>query len=219
MLVGHLRFGADAARRVVEGVLNGGPTVMYPGGEAQRDAEIAGTMGRSASELASDLRAGCAELEEAFAMLGDDSQGLLVETRRGPVPVRELLFQRWVDVEAHHVDLDVGYRPEDWPQSLVDAYLPGLVEVTVALRQRPDADHSLAGSWHLHRTDGHGEWTLRAEGAAATVSQGHGKADAAIRATGHQLMALLLGRADVATLDVFGDEALAGTFKRAFPGP
>jgi maleylpyruvate isomerase len=41
MLVAHLRFGAEAAVHGIDGAGAGAPSAMYPGGDAQRDAEIA----------------------------------------------------------------------------------------------------------------------------------------------------------------------------------
>jgi maleylpyruvate isomerase len=219
MLVAHLHFGGQAQLRGIEGVLAGGDTVMYTGGEAQRQAEIETGAGRPASELVAEVAGTCARLDELFVQLPAPAWDGHVQTRRGPVPVREILLQRWLDVEVHHVDLDVGYAHEQWPPTLVEVYLPRLIGILPALRARPDADRSLSGSWHLHRTDGPGEWTMHADAEQAWVTEGHAKADCALRGPGRALLAHLLGRGDAAAIDLFGDERLATGLKAAFPGP
>jgi maleylpyruvate isomerase len=219
MLVAHLHFGGQAQLRGIEGVLAGCATVMYPGGDAQRQAEIESGAGRPVSELVTEVAATCVRLDELFADLPPAAWDGQVQTRRGPVPVREILLQRWLDVEVHHVDLDIGYVQDQWPPALVDVYLPRLVAILPALRTRPDADRSLSGSWHLHRTDGPGEWTVHADGGRAWVTDGHAKADCALRGPGRLLLGHLLGRADAAAMDRFGDERLATGLKAAFPGP
>ncbi|MFN2560704.1 MAG: maleylpyruvate isomerase family mycothiol-dependent enzyme [Jatrophihabitans sp.] len=219
MLVAHLHFGGQAQLRGIEGVLAGGDAVMYPGEEAQRQAEIESGAGRPAAELVAEVAATCARLDDLFDRLPATAWDGMVQTRRGPVPVREILLQRWLDVEVHHVDLDLAYGQEQWPPALVELYLPGLVRLLPALRARPDADRSLSGSWHLHRTDGPGEWTVQADSEQAWVTDGHAKADCALRGPGRALLAHLLGRADEAAIDLFGDERLATGLKAAFPGP
>jgi maleylpyruvate isomerase len=37
--------------------------------------------------------------------------------------VAELPFRRWREVEVHHVDLDLGYGPADWPDAYVEEEL------------------------------------------------------------------------------------------------
>ena len=68
----------------------------------------------------------------------------------------------------------------------------------------------LAGSFHVHRTDGEGEWTLvcDAEG-RVQVSRDHAKGDAAIRGTGADLLLTLWGRRPLDGMEVFGDQAVA----------
>ena len=35
------------------------------------------------------------------------------------IPVRDLVFLRWREVEVHRVDLGLGYGPADWPAEYV----------------------------------------------------------------------------------------------------
>jgi maleylpyruvate isomerase len=62
--------------------------------------------------------------------------------RRGDTfPARVILSRRLSEVEIHHVDLDAGYRPADWPASFVAATL---VRVAGDFAGRADAPACLA---------------------------------------------------------------------------
>jgi hypothetical protein len=78
-----------------------------------------------------------------------------------------------------------------------------------------------SASFHLHRTDGEGEWVLKAEGGQAMVESGHGNADVAMRGPAEGLYWMLLGRGSLKDhgVEVHGNAALAGAFKEWFPGP
>jgi uncharacterized protein (TIGR03083 family) len=65
-----------------------------------------------------------------------------------------------------------------------------------------------AGSLHLHRTDGDGEWTVAIVDDAIVVTQEHAKGDAAARGTGADLMLAMWGRGSLDTLEIFGETAL-----------
>lgn len=69
-----------------------------------------------------------------------------------------------------------------------------------------------AASWHVHRTDGEGEWLIRRDPDGLTVVAEHAKADCALRGTGSDLLAFLTGRLslDGAPIEIFGDAGLAG---------
>lgn len=66
-----------------------------------------------------------------------------------------------------------------------------------------------AGSLHLHRTDGPGEWMLTSEGGDVSVEHVHAKGDAALRGPGGALCLAMWGRVPVSELELFGDEAAA----------
>lgn len=48
----------------------------------------------------------------------------------------ELPFRRWREVEIHHVDLNLGYTPDDWPEDYVDAELTRTVAGLAAGERR-----------------------------------------------------------------------------------
>lgn len=62
-------------------------------------------------------------------------------------PAAHLAFSRWREVETHHVDLGLTYTAGDWPQDLVDRWLPGLLE---ELPMRADPRQLMA--WSLGRS-------------------------------------------------------------------
>ena len=49
------------------------------------------------------------------------------------------LTRRLSEVEIHHVDLDIGYRVGDWPDSFVAERLPGSPSRSPAGTTRPPA--------------------------------------------------------------------------------
>lgn len=80
----------------------------------------------------------------------------------------------------------------------------------------PDPDFAprgpwLAGSLHIHATDGQGEWTLLPGADTVTVRTAHGKADAAVRGTASDLLLFLWNRD--APVEVFGEPAVLASWK------
>ena len=65
-----------------------------------------------------------------------------------------------------------------------------------------------SGSLHLHQTDGEGEWMLEVVDDAAVVRREHAKGDAALRATGEELMLAMWGRRSLDGLELFGDRSV-----------
>src|SRR5438270_362478 len=71
------------------------------------------------------------------------------------------------------------------------------------------------------RTDGEGEWIIKAENGQAVTESQHGKADVAMRGPAEGLYWVLMGRGkpEEHGVEVLGDPALAASFKEWFPGP
>jgi len=94
--------------------------------------------------------------------------------------------------------------------------------ITRMVRLHPRSPHKgKSASFHIHRTDGDGEWILRAEGGEAVAEPGHVKADVAMRGTAEGLYWVLMGRGkpEENGVEVHGDPKLAAAFKEWFPGP
>ena len=74
-----------------------------------------------------------------------------------------------------------------------------------------------AGSLHLHRADGEGEWMIKGVDGAIVVTHEHGQGDAAVRGTGSDLFVFAWHRAMPDTLQIFGDEAVARAWAALAP--
>jgi hypothetical protein len=72
-------------------------------------------------------------------------------------------------------------------------------------------------TYHLHRTDGEGEWLLRFEPGEVVVTREHAKAAVALRGTASDLMLFLWNRAGKDRLEVLGDAALADRYRELVP--
>jgi hypothetical protein len=139
----------------------------------------------------------------------------------GPAPMPVLRGMRLNEYIIHGHDLmpAIGQSipTPEWftERALNDA-------ITRMIRLHPRSPHKgKSASFHLHRTDGEGEWILRAEGGEAVAESGHAKADVAMRGTAEGLYWVLMGRGkpEEHSVEVFGDPALAAAFKEWFPGP
>ncbi|MEU3773921.1 maleylpyruvate isomerase family mycothiol-dependent enzyme [Streptomyces sp. NPDC032472] len=134
-VLAHLSRNADA----LVNVLAGRP--MYESGEA-RDADIERDAPRPLDAQLADLRA----THEGFlAETGRDQDwSRTVELRNGVTDLASNVpFRRLVEIELHHVDLNVGYELSDLPEEFTDreiAFLadrwsgrPGVPPVTLTL--------------------------------------------------------------------------------------
>ena len=205
----HLARNADSHVRRLDAAARGEVVPQYAGGRAGRDADIEAGARRPPAEIVADLRTACDSLADFLATVPDDVwDRAVVEREHFTAPAHTLPFTRLLEVEVHHADLGQGYGPADWPPPFVDG---ALVSALDRIERRRDNVTGPPASWHLHRTDGDGEWLIRRDPSGSTVTAEHVKADCAIRGPGRGLLAWLLGRAgaDEAGLDVLGDEALA----------
>ncbi len=139
----------------------------------------------------------------------------------GPVPMPVLRGMRLNEYIIHGHDLmpAIG-RSIASPDWFFDRALGDSVTRMARLHQR-SPHKGKSASFHLHRTDGDGEWILRAEGGEAGAEAVHGKADVAMRGPAEGLYWVLMGRGKPADhgVEVHGDPALAAAFKEWFPGP
>jgi len=111
----HLARNSDAMRNLLNGVRTGIPGTAYPSQEA-RDADIEAGSGRRATELVADIRKSATAWRAAVEAVPDDAWTTPVSVPPGTlVPASQVVIRRLVEIELHHVDLDAGYRPSDWP--------------------------------------------------------------------------------------------------------
>jgi maleylpyruvate isomerase len=137
-VVAHLARNADGHTRRLEAALRGEDVLRYPGGSAQRSADISEGAERPPAELVEDLRASQVRLELAWdknvaanwphpQFRGND------EWPASASPMRRLR-----EVEMHHVDLGLGYAPSDWSPEYVAWELPMLLASVPDRVQRPE---------------------------------------------------------------------------------
>jgi maleylpyruvate isomerase len=144
-VVMHIANKSKAHALIFGGAAAGEVRQIHPDGY---DPDLAADLGasRSAAELRSDL-AECLEILEATWDALDDGlwgrQGLMAA---GPRTMAEIALHHLRNVEVHHVDLDIGHRPCDWPSILVEGELPKRLR---SLPDRADAADILA--WLLGR--------------------------------------------------------------------
>jgi uncharacterized protein (TIGR03083 family) len=139
----------------------------------------------------------------------------------GDVPPRVVTALRLNEYVIHGHDLAPALgRALPVPDWFIPTALPDSVNLLMRLHQR-SPHKGKAASFHLHRTDGEGEWILRAQDGQAVAESGHGKADVALRGPGDGLYWVMMGRGTPQEhgVEVLGDQALAAVFKEYFPGP
>jgi maleylpyruvate isomerase len=151
-VVTHLTRNADSVVRRLDAVIEGRVVEQYEGGAAGRVAEIEAGAHRSAQEMFADLQRADEAVEALFKVVPAEvwerpfaAQNSMAEFQGRPASF--LPFTRWREVEIHHVDLGLGYGYAQWPASLVERWLPGLLE---GLPARADPRHLLA--WTLGRS-------------------------------------------------------------------
>jgi uncharacterized protein (TIGR03083 family) len=115
-------------------------------------------------------------------------------------------FHRRIHLETlvHRIDAEqaAGLASEIDPEEAADAVDERFVEFLPLREGRP------AGSLHVHRTDGAGEWTMQVRDDSIVVACDHAKGDAAARGSATELMLAVWGRAGLEQLETFGDSAL-----------
>ena len=139
----------------------------------------------------------------------------------GPVPMPVLRSMRLNEYIIHGHDLGPAIgRPMPSPDWFFDRALGDAVNRMTRLHPR-SPHKGKSASFHIHRTDGEGEWILLAAGGESMVKPGHDKADVAMRGSAEGLYWVLMGRGKPQEhgVEVHGDPALAAAFKEWFPGP
>lgn len=127
-VITHIARNADSHRRRLEAAVRGETVEQYEGGLRGREEQIEAGAGRPADELISDVAESAAALQAVYDTMADEAwdrstgQASGVERRAGELPAG-----RWQELEIHHVDLALGYAPDDWPAEFVDEELELLI--------------------------------------------------------------------------------------------
>ncbi|MET7393040.1 maleylpyruvate isomerase family mycothiol-dependent enzyme [Dactylosporangium sp. NPDC005572] len=116
-VVTHLARNADAYVNLLTWARTGVRTPAYES-PAVRNGEIESGSSRPPQDQHDDLVAAVARLRSAIDDLPASSWTATVELPSGtPIPAARVVWSRICEVELHHVDLDAGYGPADWPES------------------------------------------------------------------------------------------------------
>jgi len=177
-VLAHLSRNADA----IENVLRGLP--MYASSET-RDADIATGAARPLAEQLADFR----ESADRFqAVAGEPADWSRTVTLRNGVTdsASRVPFRRLIELELHHVDLDVGYELEDLPEGFTEREIAFLTD---RFTGHPDVPATTL-------TDERGRtWTTGGGADGPAVS---------VRGTAAGLLGWLAGRRDGSALTVAG---------------
>ena len=190
-VVTHLARNADALRGMVEAATRDEVAPMYPSPEL-RAAGIAEGRGASPAVLRADLRGAHDRLIEAWDALPDDGWervGRASMTRT----MRAFVWMRWREVEVHHVDLDLGFEPSDWPVAFValalDEAFEALPQRALPNRPRVDIEYRVVSSDHDRA------WRIELHGDEVNVVADDGRAaDGEAIGWGCDVAAWLYGR-------------------------
>ena len=209
----HLRYGAEALRWMTGDALAGLPTSYYPDGrEAQRPMTLAPRRDESSADVVASLRKESEALHDLWRTVKDWAVPVVEPPDNpdlGPVELRRLALTRLTEVEVHGTDLGVGLGP--WSEVFVRRVLQMRLEWLNSRRSNHrDVDTTTHASWLLVATDMTVSHVVTVDG-PTVVSHSGDTADATIRGTGAELLALLLGRAPAG----FAPD----NFSRALPGP
>lgn len=221
-LVAHVATGDQLFRAIIldaTGKGRGNEDLPVDFADRQRRfEELAGKDGVALKEAAHR------EADRAVALIVETVEKqpeLVVTVPFGRVPmnvVRALRLNEYI-IHGHDLSPAVG-RELAAPAWFVDRALGDAITMMSRLHLR-SPHKGKSATFHIHRTDGEGEWTLKAENGSALAEPGHGKGDVAFRGPGEGLYWVLMGRArpDEAGVEVHGEPAMAGAFKEWFPGP
>jgi maleylpyruvate isomerase len=126
-LLTHLARNADSLQNLLTWARTGVTTPQYSSPD-ERSEGIERGAGRPAAELLADLEESAAALDAAAASLPAEAWAAHVAWHAAWYT----LWRRLMEVEIHHVDLGLGYRPADWPLAFatysLEQYAGGLAD-------------------------------------------------------------------------------------------
>lgn len=182
-LISHLCRNADGLVNLLTWARTGVRTPQYPSPEA-REHDIETGAGRDAALQLADLRESAARFATAVRTMPAQAWSARVAAFGGEEHAAWVtLVRRWCEVEIHHVDLDTGYLPADWPRGFVDTALDRAVNWWAAADPAPMAV--------LYDTTSGREWRFGGQAQGPSVA-----------GPGHVVLAWLTGRGAGTGLDV-----------------
>ena len=116
----HLARNADSHVHLLDCASRGQVGEQYAGGYAGRVADIERGADRPADELVADVRRSIYALESAWSQATHDTwSGSGRNSKGDPIPMADIVFLRWREVEVHHADLGKGFTFADWSSEYV----------------------------------------------------------------------------------------------------
>ncbi|MEZ5245261.1 MAG: maleylpyruvate isomerase family mycothiol-dependent enzyme [Acidimicrobiales bacterium] len=145
-------------------------------------------------------------LDLLVPVLASVDPGRSVWTWAGEKPMAFWPRRAHLETVVHRVDAEFAANDP----TPVDPWvgIDGVDELYTELRAGRTEDLP-SGSFHLHQTDGDGEFMLDVVDGSLAVSRAHAKGDAALRATGEDLLLAVWGRRSLDGLEFFGDRDVA----------
>jgi maleylpyruvate isomerase len=120
----HIARAAEAHRNLLESVRSGAEIPAYASQEA-RDLAIEEGARRSIALQVADIKRTGAAFQAVVETIPDHSwTNSVTILHLAPFPARQVVLRKLVEIELHHVDLNLGYRPSDWPVGFSPLQLP-----------------------------------------------------------------------------------------------
>lgn len=181
----HLARNADGGRNLLIWARTGVETPEYPS-LAARAEQIEAGAGRGAAELLADLRSSAAAFAAEYRKMPPDAWERTVRWTAGQERrAARIADSRLTEVLVHHVDLDAGFGPADWPAHFVRDMLERVTAAFTARDEAPDL-------------------RLSAEDIGKTYELGTTPSRPTVRGPGYALLAWLMGRTSGADLTLDG---------------
>jgi maleylpyruvate isomerase len=121
----HVARNADSHTRRSEAAIAGEMADQYPGGADGRSGEIEHGAGRTARQTVDDVRRSAEALRDSWERVPEEAWGNVTRDLSGRArPLYELPERRWMELEVHLVDLDIGVTHRAWTDDFVTAWLP-----------------------------------------------------------------------------------------------
>jgi len=122
------------------------------------------------------------------------------------------------ELAVHRFDVESAFGPPgpfepEMAADGIDEFYTVLVPFSVRRWERPLP----SGSLHLHRTDGPGEWLVRAVDDAVVTAHEHAKGDVAVRGSASELFRFVWNRGRGEGLQLVGDDSVAHAWAALAP--
>lgn len=193
-VLAHLSRNADGLVNLLLWARTGIETPQYAS-QFLRDSDIEAGAPRPLAEQLADLRASADRFLGLARAMPADRWGYRVRARTGKeLPASVVPWLRLREIEIHHVDLNIGYRPQDWPAAFVARMLP---EVTAGFAHAAESHRPADAKPMTSDPDQPPPptFTLVATDTDFTATVGRDPSDT-ISGPAAELLAWLIGRSD-----------------------